>query len=201
MSNDPYRPPVVDEIWALVKENQAGMKELRESQKEHKEGMKELRESLKETAEQLKKTDARFNDQWGKLIESLVAGKLVELLKDKNIEVSRIGQRMETSYKKENGELKRKEFDIVVINGLEFVLVEVKTTLKTDDVKYFLEGMRDIKKYFPDQAKKKAYGAVAYLTSNSKAHIYAERQGLFVIKATGDSASIINQPGFKPKAF
>jgi len=29
----------------------------------------------------------------------------------------------------------------------------------------------------------------------------AENQGLFVIRATGSSASIVNAPGFRPKVF
>ena len=215
MSDDQYRPPIVDEIWALVKENQEGMKKLRATQQEVAEWQKKTEEIVQETSQQqkktekivqetskqLKKTDAFFNSQWGKLVESLVAGKLVELLKAQQIPVSGIGPRFEASYKKENGELKHKEFDIVVLNGSEFVLVEVKTTLKPKSVKYFLEAMKDAKKYFPSHAEKKAYGAVAFLTCDSEADVYAERQGLFVIKATGDSASIINQPGFKPKAF
>ena len=208
MSDDHYRPPIVDEIWALVKENQEGLKKLRATQqetaeliRENAERQKKTEEIVQETSKQLKKTDDRFNSQWGKLVESLVAGKLVELLREKQIAVSGIGPRWEASYRKENGELKHKEFDIVALNGLEFVLVEVKTTLKTGHVKYFLEAMRDAKKYFPAHAKKKAYGGVAYLTCDSQADVYAERQGLFVIKATGDSAKIINKPGFKPKAF
>ena len=34
-----------------------------------------------------------------------------------------------------------------------------------------------------------------------EAEKYAARQGLFVIRATGSSASIINQAGFRPKRF
>ena len=45
------------------------------------------------------------------------------------------------------------------------------------------------------------YGAVAYLRAEEEANKYAERQGLFVIRATGDSASIINKKDFKPTAF
>ena len=29
----------------------------------------------------------------------------------------------------------------------------------------------------------------------------AEKEGLFIIKATGDSASLVNQKNFKPKTF
>ena len=213
------RPPIVDEVWALfkehVKEHKAEMKELRAGEKEHKEGMIKLRaiqqetakqlkenaEQLKKTDEQLKKTDAQFNTKWGKLIESLVEGKLVQLLKAKQIKVKETSQRIKTSYVKENGEIKNKEFDILVINGSEFVLVEVKSTLKPDDVSYFLKAMKDVKKYFPEHESKKAYGAIAYLRSEASASLYAQKKGLFVIQATADSAKIINKKDFKSKNF
>ena len=38
-------------------------------------------------------------------------------------------------------------------------------------------------------------------SQREESEIHAERQGLFVIKATGSSASIINKKDFKPKAF
>ena len=79
--------------------------------------------------------------------------------------------------------------------------MEVKTTLYPKDVKTFLETLKDFKKCFPRYKSETVYGAIAYLTSEDKAHFFAEEKGLFVIRATGDSASIINQKGFKPKAF
>ena len=43
--------------------------------------------------------------------------------------------------------------------------------------------------------------AVAYLRAEESANKYAERQGLFVIRATRDNANIINKKDFKPKTF
>ncbi|MCY4364154.1 MAG: hypothetical protein OXE42_18560 [Gammaproteobacteria bacterium] len=48
---------------------------------------------------------------------------------------------------------------------------------------------------------RRVYGAVAYIKVVEEAEKYAARQGLFVIRATGSSASIINPAGFKPKRF
>ncbi len=45
------------------------------------------------------------------------------------------------------------------------------------------------------------YGAVAYLEADESVVRHAERRGLFVIRATGSSASIVNQPGFEPRLF
>ena len=45
------------------------------------------------------------------------------------------------------------------------------------------------------------YGAVAYIRAPNGVDVYAQRQGLFVIKATRDSARITNEAGFTPKPF
>ena len=168
----------------------------------------ELSASQKETDKQIKETHkgftkARrlFETQWGKLIESLVEGKLLELLTARGIQVRQTSQRVEVCFTKKDGAIQKREFDILAVNGSEVVAVEVKTTLTPDKVKYFLENLRDFKNYFPDYKSKRIYGAVAYLRSEGKAHLFSEREGLFVIRATGDSASIINQKDFKPKAF
>ena len=212
-----------DEIWAIIKKTQQNIeslfivqkefqkelqasrkefqKELQASRKEAEREMKELRASQKETNKQLKKTDALFNTRWGKLVESLVEGKLVEILNERGIGVHQTSQRITSSYRKEDGQIQEKEFDILAVNGPEVVVVEVKTTLRPSDVSYFLEAVRNFKKYCSQYKSHVVYGAVAYLKSESEAQVFAERQGLFVIRATGDSASIINKASFKPKVF
>ena len=77
----------------------------------------------------------------------------------------------------------------------------MKTTLNPMDVKSFLETLRDFKNYFSRYKSETVYGAVAYLTSENKAHFLAEEEGLFIIRAAGDSASIVNKKDFKPKGF
>ena len=71
-----------------------GMEELRTIQKETKKLVQEVAEEQKKTDEQLRKTDrqlrktdSRFNTQWGRLVESLVEGSLVPLLRARGIEV------------------------------------------------------------------------------------------------------------------
>ena len=208
--------PASDEIWKLIKETQKNLKEVSASQKETDRQIKTLSaetdrqiktlsgeadRQIKEYNRRLEKTRKIFETQWGRLVESLVEGKLLELLKSRGIEVRQTGPRVEVSYTGEDGDIKKREFDIIAVNGEEVVAVEVKTTLTPDKVKYFLESLKDFRKYFPDYKSKTVYGAVAYLKSDSEAPLFSERQGLFVIRATGDSASIINKKGFKPKAF
>lgn len=171
-----YRQPLnFDKVWLMFQET----------------GRK-----FQETDKKIKELSNLFTTQWGKLIESLVEGDLIRLLNEKGIEVHQTSQRVSGSYKG-----KSYEFDIIAANDEEIVVVEVKTTLRVDDVKNFLIKLPQFKTWMPVYKEKKIYGAVAFLTSASSSHIMAENKGLFVIKATGNSSCIVNEDGFEPKAF
>ena len=212
----------MEELRATQRETERLLQEVAEEQKEAKKLVQEVAEEQKKTDEQLKATDrqlkatdrqlkatdkqlkatdSRFNTQWGRLVESLVEGSLVPLLRARGIDVRQTFRRAEAEFFTGSGERRQKEFDILAANGDEVVAVEVKTTLTPDMVKYFLSAMEDFKRYFPVYGDKRVHGAVAYLRSESEAALYAERQGLFVVRATGDSASIVNAEWFVPKAF
>ena len=197
-----------DEIWSILKETQENLKEVSVSQKETEKNLKEVSASQKETARQIKETDrqiqkigGRFNQRWGALVESLVEGKLVKIFQDCGIDITQTHTRSQSEWRKPDGRIERREFDIIVANGTEVVIVEVKTTLTPKDVNDFLETLQDFRKYFPRYKTETLYGAVAYLASENKAHLLAEKEGLFLIRATGDSASLVNKKDFKPKAF
>ena len=93
------------------------------------------------------------------------------------------------------------EIDIMARNGQEVVAVEVKSTLGVPEVDHFLNVLKRFTLFFPEYKDKKIYGAVAYLKLYESADRYAIKKGLFVIKATGDSACIINKKDFKPLDF
>ena len=155
-----------------------------------------LAESQKEADKRMKKLEGMFTSQWGKLMESLVEGDLVGLLTGCGIAVHSIHPRV---YGRRNGT--HYEFDIVAGNGDEVVVVEVKTTLKSEQVTEFLEKLQRFTVYEPLYQGKRIYGAVAYLKADSSVTVHAERQGLFVIRATGSSASIVNDTEFVPRVF
>ena len=214
MSNAKRSPATPEEIWEILREVSEGQKEtdrqmketdrmIKENAKETAEQMKETAEQMKENAEQMKETDRRlkeldklYNGQWGKLMESLVEGDLVKMLKERGIDVHQTSRNL----KNEDGE-RNWEFDLLAVNGDEIVVVEVKTTLKVKDVDHFLNKLGDFKELVPYHKDKKLYGAVAYLKSDEFSNSYAEKKGLFVIRATGSSAKIINGEGFKAKKF
>ena len=214
MSNAKRSPATPEEIWEILREVSEGQKEtdrqrketdrmIKENAKETDQKFQETAELMKENAEQMKETDRRlkeldklYNGQWGKLMESLVEGDLVKMLKERGIDVHQTSRNL----KNEDGE-RNWEFDLLAVNGDEIVVVEVKTTLKVKDVDHFLNKLGDFKELVPYHKDKKLYGAVAYLKSDEFSNSYAEKKGLFVIRATGSSAKIINGEGFKAKKF
>ena len=190
MENQSHQQPATAEkIWATLDR-------ITEKQEKAALEMENIRKRQKETNRQMKKLAGLFTGQWGKLMESLVEGDLVALLQARGISVRSTHPRVRG---RRNGE--RYEFDILAGNGEEMVVVEVKTTLKADDVKRFLEKLDKFTEYEPVYLGKQVYGAVAYLRVEQDSELYAERQGLFVIRATGNSASIINDADFRPRVF
>ena len=185
--NGHREPATPEEIWNILRE-------VAESQKETDRQMQETDRRMQETDLRLRRLDELFNGQWGKLMESLVEGDLVDLLNQRDIAVDHTI----TSAKKNYGE-RRWEFDVLAVNGDEVVVVEVKTTLKVADVDYFVERLHDFPELMPEYAEHRVYGALAYLKSHESVTVHAGRQGLFVIRATG--SSITNAAGFTPRTF
>jgi RecB family endonuclease NucS len=90
------------------------------------------------------------------------------------------------------------EIDILAVDDTELVLVECKSRLSKDDVDEFVEKLTRFKDAFPHYGNFKAYGAVAGIEINEGIDRYAYRQGLFVIKPSGDGVAIANDNDFKP---
>ena len=170
----------IAEIWKLFRET--------------RNQMKETDRRMQETDRRIKELDYMFTGHWGKLMEALTAGGLKSALKERNIPVTGISQNVEKIYNDE-----RREFDLIATNGEELVVVEVKTTLKLGQVRYFLEKIKVFKNYFPEYKDKKVYGAVAYLKSNEGASGHAEKKGLFILNPVGSIIKVVNSPRFRPK--
>jgi hypothetical protein len=180
--NSPDGPLSFEKVWLMFQETD---KKFQETDKK-----------FKETDKKLNQLERLFTSQWGKLVESLVDGDIITILNQRGIEVTdtikrRKGRRDGIDY----------EFDIIAINGSEIVIVEVKTTLRPEDIRNFLKKLNQAKNWMPEFSEKKIYGAVAFISEDAGTEAMAEKNGLFVIRATGDSASIVNMDDFVPKVW
>lgn len=177
--------------------------ELIASQKDTEARFKETEARFKETADRFKDTDKRINkafelfeSQWGKLIEALVEGDLVRVLNERGIAVAETATRRKGRRGGHNY-----EFDIIARDTTQIVVVEVKTTLRVKHVEHFLEKMSHAKEWMAEYKNYEVLGAVAFLLAEEAADTLAEKKGLFVIRATGNSAAIVNADDFQPRRF
>ncbi len=175
-------PLSFEKVWLMFQETD---KKFQETDKKFQESDKKIKE-----------LSNLFTSQWGKLVESLVEGTVIKIFREAGIEVHYTSERVSGFYGKDNF-----EFDIVAHNEKDLVVIEVKTTLRSGDVKNFLSKLQNIKKWIPSYKKHKIRGCVAFLTAQAGSDTQAQNAGLYAIKATGDSAHLLNPPDFNAKVF
>ena len=175
-----------DKVWFMFQETDKKFKEMEAYSKRNE----------KYTKKRIDALEKLFTGQWGKLIESLIEGDLIKLLNERGIKVQNTSTRVKGVYNKEQF-----EFDIIAENGDDIVVVEVKTTLRPDDVKHFLDKLSKFKEYLPKYKNNNIFGAMAFLTDDSESAYMTQKKELYAIRATGNSASIINNSEFVPKAW
>jgi hypothetical protein len=183
---------------------------------------------IKEVAKQQEGNDSKFKDlrelftgQWGKLVEALVEPSVLRLFQERGIQVIDTAQRLKT---KRNGE--QMEIDILATNKDMFVrcthpddsetqilsgraqgtkhsviVVEVKTTLKVEDVNDFIiEKLSRFFEFFPKYKGMTLYGAVAGIRIEEESDKYADPsqyaqdKGLFVLTLSGEGMVVILSP-------
>lgn len=196
-------PLTFEKVWRMFQETDKKFQETDKKFQEAAERSMETDKKIKETSDQIRETsreitrlERQFTSMWEKLVESLVEGELIRLLNERGIAVERTQQRVSGKRKGQNF-----EFDIITVNGDEIVVVEVKTTLKSDNIIHFISKLGHVREWLPEFHDKKVYGAVAFIHTEENVITHAQNSGLLVIRATGNSASIINDNDFLPKTF
>jgi len=163
----------------------------------------ERNQSRKEFDKKLIETDKRIGNlagTWGKFVAEMVKPKIVELFKEKGIQIETTIQSVE-GFK--NGQ-KFYEIDLLLINTNVAVVVEVKSSLSVDDINEHLERIEKIRKIAPkriDLSGVTIFGAVAGMIVEGEADKYAYKKGLFVLRQKGNIVEIVNDFKFKPKEW
>ena len=156
-----------------------------------------LDKRFEETDQKIRELAGLFTGQWGKLVEALVRPSVLRLFQERGIKVTETQQRVESS---RNGS--QMEIDLLLINDQEVVAIEVKTTLKVEDAREFLEDLRRFTFFFPRYRGMRIYGGIAGIHIEKGADKFAYRQGLFVLAGRGEGMiRMLNPPDFRPKSF
>jgi PII-like signaling protein len=178
-----------------------------EQSKQLKKQSDEFHQRLLEGDKRLERSQTDFDKKlgqlagtWGKFVAEMVKPKIVELFKEKGIQIETTIQSVE-GFK--DGQ-KYYEIDLLLINTDVAVVVEVKSSLSIDDVNEHLERIEKIRKVSPkriDLSGITIYGAVAGMIVEGEADKYAYKKGLFVLRQRGNIVEIVNDFKFKPKEW
>lgn len=151
---------------------------------------------LEKTVERTAKAVDGLTTRWGRFVEELVEPAVLRLFQERGIDI-----RYTYSRAKNRQPGVAMEIDILAVNDTVTVVVECKSRLSQDDVNYFLQKLTRFKESFPLYRNYRTYGAVAGIEINEGVDSYAYRQGLFVIRPSGDTVTIANDQKFRPVAW
>ena len=150
-------------------------------------------EDVKKIADQAMRSVEGLSSRWGRFVENMVEPAIVRLFQERNIEV----KETHTRVKAKRGTIKM-EIDILAVDDTVAVAVEVKSRLNQKQINAFIKRLGNFKSAFPAYANYDIYGAVAAIEIDAGADVYAYKQGLFVIKQSGDTVKIDNDSAFQP---
>jgi len=188
-----------EQVWAALMEN-------REQLKETDRIVKEVAESQKATDRQIQRTDSelgKLNKRMGEVVEFMVAPNLREKFKEFGLNFSESSQRKEIIDKDNKISF---EIDVFLENYSKAMLVEVKTTPTTEDVKDHVKRLEKMRKYADLhgnsglKSKRTFLGAVAGVVITDNVRKYILKQGFFVIEPSGEGFNI-TPPNGKPKEW
>jgi len=182
----------IQEVWSLFRKTDAIIDRLSNE-------VSRVSEEVSRVSEEVSKVSKNVGDltgKWGKFVEGLVAPGAVKLFNERGIEVERTSTRNRV---RKGGE--EMEIDVLIENEECAVVIEVKSTLKVEDVNELIEKLKRFREFFPRYEDSKLIGAVAGIVIEERADRYAYRQGLFVIGQTGETVKILNDDKFKPKVW
>lgn len=186
-------PVTLDDIYALFQTSQAeANRRSAESKAEADRSLAELKRLVDNTTRAVDGLTTR----WGQFVENLVEPAVLRLFQEQGIDVQEVTRRMRSQRPGAEMEIK-----IFAVNGDSAVAVEVKSRLSRQDVEYFLERLGRFKQSFPHYTDYQIYGAVAGIEVDEGVDRFAYQRGLFVIKQTGDTVTIVNNSTFQPTAW
>ena len=137
----------------------------------------------------------------GALVSSMVSGNIIEKFEALGYDdLDRCSEKQKFKNKKLGI---KGEIDLFLENGDIAILIEVKTTLDTKDVRDHIERLEKFRRYSDVRGDTRRFiGAVAGASIDGDAMQFAHENGLYVIVQSGDAVEIVTPPeGFVAKKW
>jgi hypothetical protein len=188
------RTPGFEEVWATLDR-------ITKSQEETDRIVKEVGRKQEETSRQMVEYNKRFGDftnRFGEVVEYMIAPNLCDKFDEFGYDFDTASSNYRRKDRKNNISF---QVDVMLENGDKAMLVEIKTSLETADVKEHIERLEKMRKYADLHGDKRSFlGAVAGVIIEDQVKEYALAEGLFIIEPSGESFNI-TKPNIKPKEW
>jgi hypothetical protein len=184
----PVKSITAEEVWA-------GFEELRKLHAETEKTLKEanartektLNDAIASTEKTLNKAIGGLSNTVGSLVEQFMTAGLPQKFKRFGFTFNQI-----TTVKWADGENNiYTEIDGLLENGSQAMVVEVKTTLRNEDIDDHLVRMEKVRKYADIKGDRREFlGAIAAVNIDKSSKAYALKKGFFVIEPSGEDVKI-----------
>ena len=199
-------------IDSLEKQGAEFDRRMQEAERERKERESEfakLRQEtdrlIQENAKQIKETNlkvGKLDSSIGRLVENMVSGdNIIAQFQALDYEIGDYSRNKKFGHDLPDD--MQGELDLFLENGDLAILIEAKTTLRTDDVTEFIEKLGTFRRVADRKGDTRQFiGALAAASIRGDAQKFAHKKGIYVIVQSGDAVEIAPTPeGFQARKW
>ena len=191
------QPLTCEGVLETVREmfREIALKNDREREKREAEYARERKEREAEYKQRDKALNKKISDlgsRIGQIIEHMIGGNIIEKFRAFGYDIIQYGRNISYEYKKLNisGEI-----DMFLEDGDVAILIEVKTSLETADVREHIKQLEEYRLIADARGDKRRFvGAVAGAVIAKDAIKFAHENGLYVIVQSGEAVEILPVP-------
>ncbi len=152
---------------------------------------------FQETRDMINQMRGHFDRQFGKLVEALIHQSTIRLFINRGIAITHSTPNPERIYKNRN-----MEFDLLLLNDTELVILEAKVSLTKQKVYQFKKKMEHFKLFFKEYKNYNVHAGLAYITSKPDALNLAEDNGFYLLSLKNEEyMELKNKPNFIPTFY
>jgi len=205
MSVPQSSPLTIEGVLEMFRESREQFRESREQFREVKDLFLQTDKQIKATQESLKATQkevGKLGSRVGEIVEKMVAGNISAQFRELGYKIKKCGENVTFG---EPGSRNCGEVDLLLEDGNVAILIEVKTTLKTDHIHEHIDRLEKYRRCIDsgDSGEKRSYiGAVAGTTVPEHVTQFAHENGMYVIVQSARATEILPRPdGFVAKKW
>jgi hypothetical protein len=191
-------PNTFEAVWASFQQAREEMREIREMSKETDREFKEMQKEMREMSQETDRKIGKLTNRLGEMVEHLMTPRIYKAFKKYNYKFNSLARDKE--YMNYDGKGGTTEVDVWIENGDYALAIEVKLKPNMRDINEHIDRMQKLRIHANLHNDRRKYiGAIAAPVFNDKVKQRAIDSGFYIIEASEDSVTVINDTDFRPR--